>query len=196
VVGDGRELRAYTSERVAMQGVDSAWWVSRDGGSTWAYVDAGSGDPSLEGDEQACSPVACYRLVDGVRIERQAPAGGGAWKQEHERPGEDAPPPAGAYRQDWVEERSIAAASGPGYDVAVVAAGHDGVLVRDADGEWHAATVGHSWDYALRWWVAGLGSLALAACGATVLVVWFLIDWAQRRTGAAFRHLPPPPFSS
>lgn len=187
VVGDGDELWATTHERTFLQGVDVAWWVSRDGGTSWSAGTPGRHVSVAGPRQEACTAAACYRLVDGRRIERQA-SGAAGWQTEHLRPADQAPPPPGAYRSDWIEERSIAAVDGP-VDAAVVATGHDGALVRDDVGVWRTVPVGHTWTHGYRWWVAGLGSAAMVIAGLLLLGIVLLTSRFDRR------RRPPPPSS-
>lgn len=167
VVGDDSDLWAYTQERAIMQGVDTAWWVSHDGGITWSEGrprrDVAEADP----EEQVCGAAACYRLEDGWRIERQSDQGS-AWEAEYERARQSAPPGADEFRRDWEEERSIAVTQGPGPDAAVVAAGREGVLVRSVDGAWQPVVVNRPWEYRLRWWLVGIGCTVVLLGGLVV----------------------------
>ena len=169
VVGNDAELWAYTQERSFLQGVETAWWVSLDGGMNWT-----AGDPPLavavaesDPEEEACGDAACFRLVDGVRIERRA-VDSSTWRLEHERPSEDAPPANDEYRRDWEAERSLAVAEHAGLEAVVVAAAEDGALVRFSDGAWQSVSVGRSWFYGIRWWLVGFGGAAALIGGLVV----------------------------
>lgn len=164
VVGDDADLWAYTQKRGLLQGVDSAWWVSRDGGSTWSKDRPPSIVIEADVEQEACNATACYRLVDGRGIERQA-TGGSAWMTEHERPLSETARPVDDWRRDWDEQRSIATTDGPGLDAAAVAAGHHGVLVRSADGSWHHVAVTRPWEYRMRWWLVAIGCTAVLLAG-------------------------------
>jgi hypothetical protein len=179
VAGGDDELWALTNERIFMQGGDSRWWVSRDGGKSWRSAGAPSSDELLHVGlrEQACTPAACYRLVAGRRIIRR-PIGETSWRTEHERPAASTPPAAGAWRSDWVEERSIAAVHQDGRDVVAVAAGRQGALLRHDDGTWHPTAVGRSWVYRIRWWLLGISGTMVLLGG---IVVDQLIRYVWRR---------------
>ena len=173
VVGSDDELWAYTQERSFLQGVETAWWVSLDGGTNWSAGDPTPAVVESEPEEEICGDTSCFRLVDGVRIERRA-IGSSVWQLEHERPTETVPPSNEEYRRDWEAERSLAVAERRGREAAVVAAGKDGALVRDADGGWKAVSVGRSWFSAIRWWLIGVG-------GAAALIGGLVVDQILRR---------------
>lgn len=170
VVGDDADLWAYTRERALLQGVETAWWVSRDGGITWSEQRPPAGIAGAGPQQEACNALACYRLVDERVIERRA-EDGSTWKREHERPVDETPPAADQARRDWTEERSIAAVGGADLDVAAVATGHDGALVRADDGAWHSVAVTRPWGYRVRWWLAGIGCTLVLLGGLAVDVL-------------------------
>ena len=188
MVGDDADLWAYTQDRALLQGVETAWWVSRDGGSTWSERRP---PPHIAGarlQQEACNATACYRLVDGHVIERRSD-GRSTWVREYARSVDETPPGPGQYRPDWEEERSIAAAGGADLDVAAVATGHAGALVRSDDGTWHPVTVSRPWEYRARWWLIGIGSTLLLLGGLAG-------DRYLRRSApqpTTYPYLPPPP---
>lgn len=175
VVGDDEGLWAYTRERTFLQGTESTWWLSRDGGRSWS----GAPPPTtvVEADlaQEACNTTACYRLVEGRIIERRA-IGGRGWVTEHERPLSEVPRPVGDWRRDWDEQRSIAAGGDSELDTAAVAAGHGGVLVRSANASWHEVAITHPWEYRIRWWLVGI------AC-TIVMLVGVVVELLLRRSG-------------
>lgn len=166
VTDDGTDLWVLTYDGVFLQGAEETWWVSHDGGRSW---DVSSLDPNEEPAPvhlRSCGRDACYRLVDGWRIERQVRRQR-AWRVDHRRAQADAPPADGG--SDWQEERSVAVVSRLRGDVVLVAAGHEGALVRAPDGTWRARHLGYSWIHPYRWRLVAIGA-------AGILLVAFGID--------------------
>lgn len=191
IMTEDADLWAYTQDRTLLQGVETAWWVSRDRGSTWSKRRPPADIASARPQQEACNAFACYRLVDGRLIERRS-GGGSTWVREYARSVDETPPGPGQYRPDWKEERSITAAGGADLDLAAVAAGHDGALVRSGDGTWHPVAVTRPWEYRVRWWLIGIGSTLL-------LVGGFAVDWYRRRSTpqpVSNPLLPPPPVAA
>ncbi len=174
VVGDGPNLWARTWEPFWLDG-DTAWQVSHDGGLTWSDASPPSHVEDADPVTEVCSQTACYRLVDGVRIERQASAEG-TWELTHERDAEPIEP--GPYHWSSEQTASIAATTRPGNEI-IVAAGSDGVLVLTESGTWSSETVGTSiFVRSMRWLLVPLTAVILLIGAAGHLIIR---AWTKRR---------------
>jgi hypothetical protein len=179
VMADGPNLWAQTSDRVFLQGTDTEWWVSHDGGSTWSHAQPSPVVEESDPEVVACNPSACHRLVDGRRIERRS-ASEVAWEVEHERLQVDSPTRGDGFYRDWEERPSIAATDRVDRDEAVVAAGRDGVLVREEGGTWRTVEVGESLFLRyLPWASMSLLALILLAGVAGTLLIWLILRPAR-----------------
>lgn len=179
VVADGPDLWARTSDRMFLQGVDTEWWISPDGGSTWSHATPSRLVAESAPELVACGPTVCHRLVDGWRIERRS-AEEATWEVEHERPRADIPDGTDGYYQDWEERPSIAATDRADRDEAVVAAGRDGVLVRGETGTWRLVEVGESLFIRYLPRVSMLFAVIILLVGiAGTLVIWLILRPAR-----------------
>lgn len=130
---------------------DFGSYVSRDGGLTWEAAEPGQFEPAgcdrhREPWEVGVpgSPEIVYRAEPGAGIERSAD-GGETWTREVNLRGSEA---RGAYHAQRQSGNTVAVAGPLDLDVdeatgsVVAAMGHDGVLTRTPDGEWHRVAVG------------------------------------------------------
>lgn len=177
VVGDGTDLWAETYERELLQGVDVAWWASRDGGVTWSKAEPPTSVEDADPVTEVCTRSMCHRLVDGWRIEQRT-APGGPWEIEYERPPASSPTGYEGYAADWEEVPAIATTSRSGSDEVVVAAGRDGALVRTVNGSWTSVAVGEPSLKQYLPWLFAILAMVIVLCG---VAGHFLIGWRARR---------------
>lgn len=175
VVGDDANLWAETWEPFWMDG-DTAWQVSRDGGRTWSEAPPPAHVRYADPVTEVCTHTACYRLVDGVRIERKT-TGDERWELVHERDAE--PFQHDEWRDDDEEDAAIAATNRADRNDVIVAGGAEGVLVLTESGSWSSAAVGTSiYVRFVRWLLPRLVAVLVVIGVAGHLVIR---GWARRR---------------
>lgn len=189
VLADGSDIWAETLDRTFLQGDETVWWVSHDGGLTWSEASEPGLDHGPDSVTEGCSPLACYRLVDGWQVERRA-TGADSWTVDFERVKEDSPTNYSGWVHDWEEVPSIAVTDRSDRDEVVVATGDDGALVRTESGEWRAVPVGEPLFLWMWPWILGFLVTVVLLVG---LVGSAVICWRTGRVARSCTLVPRPP---
>lgn len=136
------ELDAYSYG----SGSDVSWWVSDDGGRSWSS--AGGKAPRADtarSTREACDDRGvCWRVTPGEQVDRCEPVGEcspafrfTASEADRMRDGDTCAPAR------YGEFNSILLVPQAEGEIVVVSMGTEGVLVRNADGDWDRRSVGH-----------------------------------------------------
>lgn len=139
---DGGDGRTYA--RVASDYGDPRWAVTADGGRTWVAASAPPPVTDVIPSLEACDGGACFRLVDGDRVEERT--ADGDWRpafsfSAEQRRRMEARDGSGCGTGRLVDLRAITTSRQPDGLHVMVAAADQGVLERAPDGDWHRRAV-------------------------------------------------------